>query len=232
VVLASRGELPLILQRPIRGPCGQAVVTLLTPAGALLDGDSVDLHVECDSMTDVTLTTAAATKLNRCDARVIQFRLRASVSPGATLRYLPHALIPFTGARYQQEIEVDLQESACLTLLEVIGSGASASPFTFDRLDFATSVRVAGEPVVRGRFVLTPRSAAQLGSQTHFGSLLVFGEAAVPDVTDAPFTFVGVSDLPYPGRVVKMLGTSAQVVRSRLLGALADAGWLLPLLPP
>src|SRR4051794_38393517 len=57
VVLAARSELPLILQRPLRGPAGQAVATLLTPAGALFGGDSPELEVCCEPGTDVTLTT-------------------------------------------------------------------------------------------------------------------------------------------------------------------------------
>ena len=226
VVLAARGELPLILQRPVRGPGNQAVVTLLTPAGALFDGDSVRLDVCCESGTDVTLTTAAATKLNRGS---IEVSMHVRVAAGATFRYLPHELIPFERAQFAQRIEVDMQTDANVTLLEVIGPGASNARFTYTSLEFATTLRVTGELAVRERFVLTPESVRQLGGYSHYGSLLHVGGAPPPTALAG---FSGVSRLPREGWVVKTLGSSAQTVRASLLAALPSSSGLLPLLPP
>jgi len=232
-VLASHGELPLILQRPVRGPLGQAVVTLLTPAGALFDSDGVELDVDCEAGSDVTLTTAAATKLNRCDGEGIDVTLRVRVADGATFRYLPHELIPFAGARYQQRIAVEVATGGAAAVLEVIAPGTSEAPFAYAAVDFSTTVHVDGALAVRERFVLTPRSVRQFGEWTHYGSLLAIGLAleGATECVDSRLQS-GESSLPGGGRVVKALGHSAQSIRTALLARLRACAWLDALLPP
>jgi urease accessory protein len=241
VLIASRAELPLVVQRPLRGPAGQAVLVLLTPAAALFDSEALRLEVCCGEDTDVTVTTTAATKLNRCDRGQISLEVHLSIGRGATLRYLPHELIPFQGASYAQRIDVDLVDGASLWLLEVVGPGASAAPFTYTRLAFETNVRQHGSVLARERFVLAPESAAQLRGHSHYGSLLLFGpgydRAAAAALNERLACAPGpaqaaVSALPTHGVVMKMLGASAQSVRDTLLTAAACPAWLTSLLPP
>jgi urease accessory protein len=238
--VSSETRLPLVVQRPLYGPHGQAVVVLLTPSGALFDGDALNLQITCGPGADVTLTTAAATKLNRCDHGGIRFDVEARVSAAATFRYLPHELIPFRGTRYQQRIEMDLDDAARAWLLEVIGPGRTDEQFTYTELGFETNVRHTGALRVRERFTLTPASAAQLRGHTHYGSLLAFG----PEMDRSAATLVnqrlacishgvgGASELPGSGVGLKMLGGAAQTVREALLRAVGLPRWLLPLLPP
>ena len=172
VLTAARAELPLVIQRPLYGPAGQAVVVLLTPAGALFDGDALRLEVRCEPGTDVTLASAAATKLNRCDRSCIRFDLDVHVSDGAVFRYLPYELIPFRGTRYTQTIRLHLQPDARAWLLEVVAAGHG-------RLDFDTQVRGPSALLARERFDLSASNVDQLRGYTHYGSLLLFGcEAA------------------------------------------------------
>lgn len=231
-MLASRGELPLILQRPVRGPMGQSVVALLTPAGALFDGDVVDLDVECEAGSDVTLTTAAATRLNRCDGDGVDVRMRVRVGDGATFRYLPHELIPFRGARYRQHIEVEVAPGGAVALLEVIGPGTCNATFAYVELGFSTTVYIGDRLGLRERYVLTPRTAQQFGEWTHYGSLIAIGLPLAGAVEGDRRIQSGESALPCGGGVVvKVLGLSSQAVRATLLGRLCHAGWLHSLLP-
>src|SRR5438309_9768995 len=154
VLVSRQVELPLVVQRPLRGPHGEAVVTLLTPAGAVFDGDDVHLAVECGAGTDVTLTTASASRLNRSDRVGSAFQLHARVADGAMLRYLPCELIPFRGARYRQVLEVRLDRAARAVILEVIGAGKSDDPFAYAQLEFLTQVRFDARVAVREHFVL------------------------------------------------------------------------------
>jgi urease accessory protein len=209
------------------------VVALLTPAGALFDGDVVGLEVECEAGSDVTLTTAAATKLNRCDGQGIELSMRVHVADGATFRHLPHEVIPFAGARYRQRIEVDVAPGGAAVLMEVIGPGASEAHFAYAALDFLTIVHVAGVLKVRERFVLTPRSAAQFGEWTHYGSVLALGVPKAGPVECERHIQLQESGLPGgDGVVLKALGRSAEVVRAALLGRLRRGDWLESLLPP
>jgi urease accessory protein len=231
-VLASHGELPLILQRPVRGPLGQAVVTLLTPAGALFDSDVVELDVDCEAGSDVTLTTAAATKLNRCDGDAIRVTLRVRVADGATFRYLPHEVIPFAGTRYLQRIEVETATGGTATLMEVIGPGPSDAPFAYAGLGFSTMLHVGGALAVRERYLLSPHTARQFGDWTHYGSLLTVGAPLDAPIECDQRVQSGESALPCGGRVVKALGDSSQSIRTALLARLRAGAWLDALLPP
>jgi urease accessory protein len=209
---------------------------MLTPAGALFDGDAVQLEVECGPYTDVTLTTASATKLNRCDSGEIQFAMQVRVAAGATFRYLPHELIPFRGARYRQRLSVDLHGSGQAWLLEVVTPGPSNARFAFTRLDLATRVSHDAKVVVRERFAITPDAADQLHRQTHYGSLLLLG-SNMPDASRLNARLgcehhAGATALPSHGVGLKALGGSAHQVRQTLLESAQLPGWLEALLPP
>jgi urease accessory protein len=238
ILAASRVALPLLVQRPLHGPHGQAVVVALTPSGALFDGDSVDLRVSCGPRTDVTLTTASATKLNRCQRGEVRFELQVSVAAGATFRYLPYELIPFRGARYRQRIRMDLYQDARAWLVEVVGSGQTGAGFTYSCLSFETTLLRDERVTARERFVLTPQTAAQLRGYSHYGSLVALG----PEWDRASATAVnarlsahppaGASLLPGGGLVARALADSAEPLRATLLGAVDCPAWLGRLLPP
>ena len=234
-LVSAISHLPLMVQRPLYGPAGEAVVVLLTPSGALFDGDTIQLEVECGPQTDVTLATASATKLNRCDTAEMQVAVQVGVAAGATFRYLPHELIPFGGTRYRQRLSVDVHESARAWLLEVISAGPSDARFAFSHLDFQTRVVSQQRVLTRERFSITPRAAEQMHGHTHYGSLLLHGSGL--DAVDLNErlrceAFVGASALPSGGVGLKALGHSSQRVRRTLLQAAELPGWLSALLPP
>jgi urease accessory protein len=223
--------LPLAIQRPLRGPAGEAVVVLLSPSGALFEGDRLRLEVTCDPCVDVTLTTVGATRANRCDSGFIDVQTYVRIGGHATFRYLPHELIPFRGTDYRQSIHVEVEPEARLWLLDIVAPGGSEAPFSYTRLDFETEVRTSTSVILRERFVLSPRTRAQLGTYTHYGSMLLFG--AEYDRGNAAHlnqqladTAAGASTLPKGGIGLKMLGHSAQSVRETLLESAGCPGWL------
>jgi urease accessory protein UreH len=239
VLADARAELPLLVQRPLHGPHGEAVVTLLTPSGALFDGDAMHLQVTCAPGTDVTLTTAAATRLNRCPSSEIQFDCHVDVAPGATFRYLPHELIPFGGTSYSQRLVVDVGDGARAWLLDIVSAGQTGAAFTYTRLSFESTLRHDGRIFARERAVMTPDTARQLRGHTHYGGLFALGSewtrASVVDVNrqlacDA--LLVGASQLPAYGMLLKALGDAAVPVRAALLRAVNCPGWLHALVPP
>jgi urease accessory protein UreH len=229
--------LPLLVQRPLHGPHGQAVVVVLSPSGALFDGDSVDLGVTCGPRTDVTLTTASATKLNRCERGEVRFNLEVSVDADATFRYLPHVLIPFRGARYRQRIHVDMHHDARALLVEIVGAGQTGAAFTYSCLSFETTV-VRGDLVTaRERFVLTPQTAGQLRGYSHYGGLFALSpgwdhaSAGAVNARLASHPPAGASLLSSGGLVARALADAAEPLRATLLGAVDCPVWLEPLRP-
>jgi urease accessory protein UreH len=220
----AHAELPLLVQRPLRASNGGAVVTLLTPAAALFDGDAIDLHVDCPAGTDVTLVTTGATRLNR---GCITFTMVTRVADGATFRHLPYELIPFTDATYRQRIDIDIQPGGSAILLEVVTPGSSAAPFSYASLDFETAVHLQGTLLARERFTLTSASRAALHGRTHYASLLAFGPDFTAQAAEAAHAALAHSDiwasaslLPNYGIALKALGTAATSLREALLAAL------------
>ena len=213
------------------------MVVALTPSGALFHGDGVDLCVSCGPRTDVTLTTASATKLNRCQDGDIRFDLHVSVAAGGTFRYLPHELIPFRGARYRQRISLDLYDDAQAWLLEVVGAGQSRAPFTYSCLSFETTFRRDDQVTARERFSMTPQTAGQLRGHTHYGGLFALGPqwddslARVVNARLASHPPAGASVLPGGGLVAKALADAADPLRTMLLRAVDSPAWLSTVLP-
>jgi urease accessory protein len=220
-------ELPLLFQRPLHAPTGQAVVVMLTPAAALFEGDQVALSIECAPGTDVTLVTVGATRLNRCSQGFISFTLNAHVAERAVLRYLPLELIPFRGTRYQQRFSLQLQQGASAMLLDVITPGRSAEPFTYTQLELESAVYLDDSLIARERSVLTPESRPALGSYSHYASLLAFGPTYSAELVEAMHATLQQHDvwsssslLPSYGVVLKALGSAAQPLRQALLCAM------------
>jgi urease accessory protein len=180
----SRSELPLQVQRPMLRPDGSAVVTLLTPAGALLDGDDIAIQVECRAGADVTLRQTGATRLHPCRGRGIQLDVTVHVAAEATFRYLPFELIPYAGANYLQRTTLHLEDGAAAWVTEVVSPGRLNEPFEYERLDLCTDAYVDGERLVRDHQVIEPRRTncrAMLAGHTHFATLLGFGPDATPE---------------------------------------------------
>ena len=213
-------------------------MVVLTPSGALFDGDHVCLEVTCGPETDVTVATASATKLNRCDVGEIRFELRVELGPGATFRYLPHELIPFPGTRYRQRITADLSEGARAWLLEIVSAGPTGVGFTYERLEFETTLRQAEAVLGREHFVMTPHTASQLRGHTHSATLFALGPEWDRSSTStlnqrlARHSAAGASLLPSAGMLARAVGDDAQTLREHLLASADCPDWLQTLLPP
>ncbi len=233
--MECRSRLPLLVQRPVHGPQGQAVLALLTPAAALFEGDEIDLTVECGRGCDVTLCTTGATRLNRCRASPILTTIRASVRDGAILRYLPHELLPYAGTRYRQHLELDVECGASAQVLEVIAPGRSGAAFSYSLLELTTILREDGVPSLREHFRLSPSTRTALRGFTHYGSLLTLGaQLAAPPVCErsAGTMQIGTSTFGKRGTVRKVVGHSASSVRGHLLAGVPVSPALLACLPP
>jgi urease accessory protein UreH len=205
----------------------------------MFDGDTMRLEVMCGPGTDVTLTTAAATKLNRCPSGEIQFECNVNVEPAATFRYLPHEVIPFGGTRYRQCLCVDLHENARVWLLDVVGAGQAGPAFSYEWLSFQTTLRHHGEVFARERMLMTPDTAPQLRGHTHYGGLFALGPEWTRDSISqvnsrlaCEAALAGATLLPANGIVLKALDDASAPLRAALLRSVSCPAWLQSLLPP
>jgi urease accessory protein len=213
-------ELPLQVQRPQTGSDGQAIVTLLTPGGSLLDGDAVELTVEVRPGAHAVLRQASATQLHGGESSGITFEANVHVAAGARFSYEPYELIPFAGSSYRQTLRLSLEQGAEARLLEVVTPGRSRERFRYQRLELRTDVFLAGRRILLDAQRIVPAHTDPcplLGGFSHFGTLLHFGAdvgACDADRWHARFAELGVcgsaSTLPCYGVGARVLGSSAQ----------------------
>ncbi len=104
---------PLKVQRPFY-PEGAAVChcPILHTAGGVVGGDRLDITVCLRPGARALLTTAAAGKIYRSNGREAQQWVSISLAAGACLEWLPQETILFDGARYRQQVRVDLAPDA------------------------------------------------------------------------------------------------------------------------
>ncbi|MBM2809491.1 MAG: urease accessory protein UreD [Chloroflexi bacterium] len=247
----SRSELPLHVQRPIHGPNGEAILTLLTPSGGLLAGDEIDLHVECLSGADVLIRQTGATRLGRCDEEPIRFDATFYVSEGARLRFLPYELLPSAGADYIQNIHLLLEDGAEATFLEVISPGAG-DPFAYQQIVLRMEAHLhrhphpgsrsreggTGEMILLDATRVFPADGdgiLALGGHSHFATLHIFGPALGQSDADALHATLSnnglvasATVLPHYGIGARLVGDSADAMLRALRSAYAPINLSLP----
>ncbi len=173
---------PLKVIRAFPLPQRGALVHLHNISGGVLGGDQLHLDVTVEPQAYVQLTTTSATRIYRTAAQAATSRQTTEirVQENALLEYLPDPLIPFAGARYQQQTQLTLAPGAGLFWWETIAPGRSARGelFDYDLLDIGLSITDMERPLALERNRLephrrTPASLARLGPYHYFTSFYI-----------------------------------------------------------
>lgn len=184
-------EVPIIVQQALyfdEHLPTMACVYILSSGGPNLDGDRFKIGIELGAGTMAHISTGAATIIATMEHDSARQRQSITLDDGAYLEWLPRPLIPGAHSRYDSTTEFIVAPSATLFYSEVVACGRLHSGERFDYDEFALTTvvcRPSGEVVVRDALRLTPSTYspahwAQLGSHTHFGTVLII---APPEVT-------------------------------------------------
>ncbi|QYO68883.1 urease accessory protein UreD [Leptolyngbya sp. 7M] len=127
ILSRSRVQAPLKGQRPFY-PEGDSIChsVMLHTAGGIVGGDQLAVQVQVEPKSHALLTTAAATKVYRSNGLEAQQTTQIRVASGACLEWLPQETIVFDGARYRQQLRVDLADQANWLGWEITRLGRSA----------------------------------------------------------------------------------------------------------
>jgi urease accessory protein len=127
---------PMLVQRPFY-PEGRrcAHIYLLHPPGGLVGGDRLDCRVRLEADSHGLITTPAAGKAYRVDARGRRQDQHSSaqVGPGAALEWLPQETIAFNGANLDASTHIALAASARVFGWDMLCLGRPAAGETFRR---------------------------------------------------------------------------------------------------
>ena len=160
---------------------GEILVHLHNVSGGIFGGDALKLTAHLLPGAEAQITTTGSTRLYRprtgvSDASLVScFRLEQ----GATLEYLPDALIPFRESRTFQKNSYSLEEGATLFCWDTVAPGRTAAGeiFAYERLRLATEIKVAGSPIYNDRLLLEPsrwpmRTPARFGAAKYLVTFL------------------------------------------------------------
>ncbi|HWE00936.1 MAG TPA: urease accessory protein UreD [Tepidisphaeraceae bacterium] len=127
VVTRVVAKSPLRLLTP-RGCAGNAAwVFSSTFGGGLVAGDQINIDASVGEKATCVFSTQASTKVYRSiDAGPTRQSLRLRVGPGGVCALLPDPLTCFAGAVFEQRIDVDLDSTATLVLVDWLTSGRRA----------------------------------------------------------------------------------------------------------
>jgi urease accessory protein len=148
VIAQAAASSPIRLLTP-RNHGDGAWVYVATLGGGLVDGDHLYVQVDAAEGTTCVLGTQASTKVYRSPRGCSQ-RLEARLERGAALALLPDPVVCFAGARYSQELTVELDHGASILLLDgyTCGRSARGERWQFATYGSRTTVTRGGERVI------------------------------------------------------------------------------------
>jgi urease accessory protein len=233
VIARQRSHPPLQIFGLQYNGCGSsAYLQIVNPCGGLFEGDTAEIEVSAGQGAHLHLTTQAAAKIYPAEHGAMTWqRTRLRVASGAILEYFPLPVIPFAGARYLQEMTIQVEPAGVCLVSEVLAPGrlARGESFAYDMVRSHTEGWMGGQPTLFEQMILEPtqRAYAGLGAldgKCYLATLYVLTSqplgAWIPTWNRrlaAPYVdCVGITELAHGGLVVRLIGHTGQEVLRRL----------------
>lgn len=116
----------------------KAKICLMSSAGGILEGDRLKIDIIARQKTDAYISTQAATKIYKAENHLASQHIDVFLEKESFLEYLPKQIIPHKSARFYQEANFRLEDSATMLYSETISAGriAHGEKFDFESLVF------------------------------------------------------------------------------------------------
>ncbi|MGF1482064.1 MAG: urease accessory protein UreD [Cyanophyceae cyanobacterium] len=182
-------QAPLKVQRPFYPEGGVCHSVILHTAGGVVGGDRLFQNIHLQSQAQAVLTTAAAGKIYRSNGAQARQTIDIKIDAGACLEWVPQQTIIFNGAKYRQEVRVELSPGGNWLGWEITRFGRSARGEKFLQGDWRSHTEVwqQGKPLWVDRQWLpagkdTFFSSHGLNGQPLVGSLIWIGQPVSPEI--------------------------------------------------
>jgi len=190
-VLASQSfRAPYHLSKPYWDTeAGTLLVQVVNPTAGILEGDSLESDIVVGRGAALLITTPSASRVFKMRTGSASCRQQYQVAQDGWLEVLPEPLVPHRGCRYRQTSEVAVEAGGGLFLLDLLMPGRIAhggEAWVWDRLCLETTVRLAGDLILRERFdtggaeLQALATLAGSGSQACFGNAVLIATGAAP----------------------------------------------------
>ncbi len=151
---------PLRVIRAFPAEDQSALVHLHNVSGGVLGGDRLALSVRVGPGASAQLTTTGATRIyrSRRDSPPAVQTNEVVVDENGLLEYVPDAIIPFSGAQFQQTTRIQLSPGAGLFWWEILAPGREARGecFAYRRVGLRTEIRAGGRLIAFENVDLEP----------------------------------------------------------------------------
>ncbi|WP_245814190.1 urease accessory protein UreD [Cystobacter ferrugineus] len=180
IVSRARAKSPVRLLTPRNHGHAAWVYTSLLGDG-LVDGDHLSLELDVAEGASALLSSRGHTRVYRsphgCRSEVV-----ARVGEGALLVWVPDPTTCYTGARYEQRLDIQLAPGASLVLMELVTTGrkANGERWTFSRFSSSLRVHREGRALFDECWLLDPAQgeiSERLGRFDAIGTVLLVGPA-------------------------------------------------------
>ncbi len=206
-----------------RGAPDLATVTIVSPAGGILQGDRLLTDIDVGTGARLSLGTQSATRVYRSPEAGARVTTRLTVAAGGYLEYLPDPWLPFADSRLDAVTTCVVDPAATLLVSESVMAGrvARGEHFALDRFEsLVTVARPDGMLLARDCMRITrdepPTHVGRFGHAAVTSTLIVVSPGVGPDLLRdavegstevvAGLGF-GVSSLPYSaGAWIRVLG--------------------------
>jgi len=99
---------------------------LINSGGGVAGGDKCSYDFDVSPQAQVTFTTQSAEKIYRAQSNAAEVDVALRIGAHAAVEWLPQETILFSGARLNRRLDMDLEESSSLTMLESVIYGRMA----------------------------------------------------------------------------------------------------------
>jgi len=228
VLLQGSWRCPLQVMKPLELADGSLMVSLLHPAGGILQGDALGIQIAVEEGARVLITTPSVAKAYRMETGEAVQEIRASLARDAALEFLPEMTLLFAGSRLTQKTSIAMEEGAHLLWWEIVATGrrARGEALAFESFHSSFEVRQGATLLALERMHLEPgkreyRLPTLLADYSHWGSLWIFTtgnhleraeEQARAQVFHHPRVHAGISRLHRGGLLLRALGSSNQQI--------------------
>ncbi|MDP4609174.1 MAG: urease accessory protein UreD [Burkholderiaceae bacterium] len=123
---------------------------LVHPPSGLVGGDTIDIQVGVGQDAHALVTTPGATRFYRSEAGLATQRVRAHVSPGAKLEWLPLEAIAYSGCDALNEASFTLEPGAEMMAWDITALGLPNAHLPFEQGQFQQHFEIANVWLDRG----------------------------------------------------------------------------------
>lgn len=159
--VATYAKAPLRLQKPLSGADGVCQSVLVHTAGGMVGGDQLQVAATLEPHSQALITTAAAAKIYRSTGPIASLQVNLQLQENTCLEWFPQEAILFNGARYHQNIRVDLAAGALWLGWDIMRFGRSARGEQFQQGEMRSHIEIwqQGRPLWLDRQFLPGGSA-------------------------------------------------------------------------